>query len=1135
MQVLIHGRPLPHLRSRKALWLLALLALRQDRPILREWLAGTLWPDTDQGRAFTNLRVTLSELRGALGDQSERLQSPSRHALFLDLTGVDVDLPVFDTAMRSQDLEAMKQAVALYRGSLLEGCNEEWVAQERQQREQECLQALQTLGDAALAAGNYGAAIGYYQRAVSMDPWREAARRGWMEALAKGGDRNAAMQVYRELRELLRNDPGALPDEETSALYARLRAEARQRSHAQITVPAKESGVDTADPRDVSGYLPHPLTDLVGREQERMEVAAKLRGCRLVTLTGPGGIGKTRLAIEVAEEGVQDGVLYPDGVWLVALESLSEGQQIVPQIAGVVGIREESGRSLLKRLIEHLRTRRLLLVLDNCEHLLEASAQVIGDLLRECARVRILATSREALGIIGEAVFLVPSLAAPDPNHLPAGSATALQVFADYESIQLFVQRAQERRKGFALTQHNALAIAQVCFQLDGIPLAIELAAARIHAMTVELIATRLNDHLNLLTIGNRTAHPRQKTLRATLDWSYALLSVTEQTLLARLSIFAGGATLPAVEAVCSGAGIEQSQVLDLLTSLVDKSLVLVETTQAQGRYHLLETVQLYATERLAGIKSAEAIQEKHLAWFLTFAEETEPHLRGPDQEIYQRRIYSEYANLRVALTRNARGIGKAEAGMRLSGALWWYWRTQGRFREGSEYLEAALAREGAQGKTLMRAKALNVAGELANRQGDHKAGRTLYEQGLAISRELGDRAGIAHSLHSLGDVAYARGDYEAARTQYEERLATSRELGDWQSIADSLNSLGHVAYQQGDYETTRALHTESMAISQELGDRRGVAHSLNNLGLVARDQGDYEAARMLYEQGLAIRRELGDGEEIAHSLNDLGLVAHYRGDCALAGTLYEQGLAIRRELGDRVGIAHSLYCLGTVAQALGDYDAARTLYEQGLAMNRELGDKGGIAHSLYYLGQVARDRGDNETARTLYQESLALYRETQHSFIIHVLGALGHVARELGNHDQATTLYQESLRLRREQGDALATACSLEDFAGLAGRQGQFERAVRLLGAVEVLCASLGRTLPVGVKEEYERTVAAAHAALSEEALAMAWEEGRAMTLEQAVEFALEESGEQAGYPGSLRNELGPQRSDRFPSLKRA
>ena len=358
-------------------------------------------------------RVGRSGRAAAIAKPSHPLSEPG---------GADADILAFDAAILSKKPAALKQAVALYRGPLLEDCAEEWVAQERNAREQDCLQALQTLADAALAAGDHPAAIAYYRRAVSLDPWQEAARRGWMEALAKSGDRNAALQVYREFTDLLRSDPTALPDEATSALYARLRAEARQQSRAQTAVTAKEAVVPIVNEGvapAVSGYLPYPLTDLIGREEERGEVAAKLRGSRLVTLTGAGGIGKTRLAIEVAGESVQDGAAYPDGVWLVALETLSEGRLVVAQIASVLGLREEPGRSLLESLAEHLRAKRLLLVLDNCEHLLEACAHVAGQLLRECARVRILATSREALGIMGETVWQVPSLAAPDPKHLP--------------------------------------------------------------------------------------------------------------------------------------------------------------------------------------------------------------------------------------------------------------------------------------------------------------------------------------------------------------------------------------------------------------------------------------------------------------------------------------------------------------------------------------------------------------------------------------------------------------------------------------------------------------------------------------------------------------------------------------------
>jgi len=1107
MQVLVHGRPLPRMRSRKGHWLLALLALRAGRSVEREWLAAALWPDVPQERAAANLRVILSELRRALGSEGTRVKSPGRHTLSVDLAGADVDVRTFDAAIESNNKNeaSLKRAVALYRGPLLEDCGEEWVGQERNQREQSCLLALQMLADAAMASGDFTSATGYCRRSLRIDQWGEAALRTLMEALTKSGDRNAALHTYREFSEFLRNDASAAPDAETSALYSRLRAEARHLSHAQPEAPVNEQVTDGTTPREVSGYLPHPLTDLIGRAQERIEVVALLRGSRLVSLTGPGGIGKTRLAIEVTTKGVQDSAAFPDGVWLVALESLSESREIVPQIAAVLGIQEEAGQSMLELLSGYLRTKRLLLVLDNCEHLLDACAHVVTHLLRECARVRILTTSREAMGIMGEAVFPVPSLAAPDPRHLPAGSATLLQCLLDYESVRLFVQRAQQRQKGFVLTQSNALAIAQVCFQLDGIPLAIEFAAARVSTMTVRQITERLNDHLSLLTVGNRTAPPRQKTLRATLDWSYALLSVAEQGLLACLSVFSGGATLPAVDAVCSGAGIEQKQVLDLLTSLVDKSLVILDTRQAEERYYLLETVQQYAAERLVSIGGEEAVQKKHLGWFVALAEEVEPHLHKPEQEIYLRRLDGEYGNVRIALARNAAGIGEAEEGLRLGGALGWFWRMQGRFREGCQFLEAVLAREEARGETLIRAKALNAAGGLANRQGDHEAGQTLYEQGLAISRLLGDTVGVADSLHSLADVFYARGDYEAARTRYEESLTIRRELGDKAGVADSFNSLGRIAYIQGNYESARSLHVESLAISQELGDQRGIGISLNNLGLMAREHGDYDAAQKLYEQCLEIRRDLGDRDEMAVSLNDLGLVAHSRSDFELASTLYERALAIRKELGNRAGIAHSLYCMGTVAHARRDYDAARTLYEQYLAIQQELADKGGIAHALYCLGGMARDQRDYSAARTLFRESLALYQETQHSFLIHVLGALGHVEREVGEYGRANTLYQESLLLRREMGDMVTTACSLEDFANLAARQGQFERAVRLLGSAEALCKTLGRVPPVGVKEEYGCTIAAAAAALNEQTFEAIWDLGQAMTLDQAIVYALE------------------------------
>ncbi|HLK58212.1 MAG TPA: BTAD domain-containing putative transcriptional regulator, partial [Chthonomonadaceae bacterium] len=705
MQAFIQGQPLPRLRSQKALWLLALLALRSDAPVQREWLAGVLWPDSDQSQSSANLRVVLSELRRALGSEEERLQSPDRHTLVLDLTGADVDVRTFDAAIAGKQLPALEQAVALYQGPLLEGCSEEWVFQERRLREQECLQALQRLADTAMAAGDYGSAIPCFQHAVSLDPWCEAAQRGWMEALAKGGDTNAALQVYREFIEVLKSDPKAVPDAQTSALYQRLRSEARQRADTHAVVTAQVAPVPM-----VKGYLPQPLTDLVGREDERVEVARQLRRFRLVTLTGLGGIGKTRLAREVAREVLRE---YADGVWLVALEALSEGRQVVQQIASVLGLQEEPGRPLQERVTEQLRTRRLLLMLDNCEHLQEASAAIVGHLLRECREVRVLATSRMALGIPGELAWSVPALAVPDMEHMPQGRATLLRVLMGYESVQLFVERAQAIQKTFVLSGSNALMVGQVCRQLEGIPLAIELAAARVKAMTIEQIASRLHNELDLLTGGSRTALSRQQTLRATLAWSYALLSAPERSLLQRLSAFAGGWPLEAAERIFGGEDNEAQRVSDLLTSLADKSLVVWEAREEGGRYRLLEIVRQYAAEQLEASSEGDRVRTAHRDWCVAFVEEAEPHLRGAQQGEWMRRLDTEYDNLRAALTRSPSDIQGALAHLRLVGVLWRFWYTRGRYSEGRKHMEQALGRAEAQAPTSERARALEGAANL--------------------------------------------------------------------------------------------------------------------------------------------------------------------------------------------------------------------------------------------------------------------------------------------------------------------------------------------------------------------------------------------------------------------------------------
>ena len=1103
MQVLVRGEPLPHLRSRKSLWLLALMVLRYGKPIERGWLAGILWPDNDQSQAFANLRSALSELRKALGCEAARLQSPSRDTLLLELTEADVDVIAFDSAIKSGEPPLLKQAVVLYQGALLEGCLEEWVPQERAVREQSCLQALLILAEAALAAGDFPVAIGYYRQAVSLDPWREAAQRGLMEAFSQDGDSNAALQVYRKFVELLRSDPKAVPDEETSALYARLRSKARLRAAVPIGAPIAAAKVSAA--QAVAGYLPHPLTELIGREDERFEVGAKLRRSRLVTLTGPGGIGKTRLALEVAAGAVED---YPDGVWMVSLEAVTEGH-VDRQIASVLGVKEPQGQSLLEHLGEYLRAKRLLLVLDNCEHLLEASAHAAGYLLRECAEVRVLATSRAALGITGEMAWPVPALAVPDPLHLPASPATRVRVLMGYESVQLFVERAQAVQKTFALTGDNARAMAQICFRLEGVPLAIELAAARVKAMTVEQIAARLDNHLSLLTSGNRAALPRQQTLRATLDWSYNLLSGAERILLSRLSVFAGGWCLEAAEDVGSGAAIETFQVMDLLVLLVDKSLVIFEERNEEigGRYRLLETVRQYAAERLEISGEKEGVRTRHRDYYLTLAEEAEPLLTGPDQGTQMARLMTEHENLRAALAWWGGEKNEAEMGLRLAGALWRFWEVRGYYSEGRAYLSEALRRPGAGRRSNGRAKALNAAGVLASYQGDIGAIRALHEEGLEIYRELGNREGEAWSLYDLGNVAVGQGDHGAARTLYEQSLAIFRERGNKRGIGASLHQLGSQVSKQGDSEAARALYEESLAIFRELKNRQGIAWTLNNLGSLVREQGDLEVARKLYEESGTVYRELGHKRGVGWSLHQLGRLVHEQGDPAAARKLYEESLTISRELADKQGTAWSLNDLGDVVREQGDYGMALTLYQESLAISRELGDRQGAAWSLRHLGNLAREQGNYSTSQRLYQESLAIFREMANKqATAWLLSDWGNLAHDQGDFRVAQTLYQESLAIFRELVDKKGMVVVLGGLAVTLSPD-QPEKAVCLWGSAQSQRKSIGVPLLPPEQTRHDRQMAQARAVLGEEGFAAAWSKGRSLTWEQSAEYAMEET----------------------------
>ena len=656
--------------------------------------------------------------------------------------------------------------------------------------------------------------------------------------------------------------------------------------------------------------LTYQLTSFVGREQEIAQLRDLLRVNRLVTLTGAGGAGKTRLAIEVASRSVD---AFADGVWLVELAALSDPSLVPQAVAKALDVKEQPARPVIETLNDYLASKKLLLVLDNVEQLLDACAHLVVEIVRRSADITVLVTSRERLGMTGELTYRVPSLTVPGANE-----TLTPQAGSSYEGVRLFVERASLARPDFDLTAENVSSIASICSRLDGMPLAIELAAPRLRSMSVDELSQRLDQRFALLTDGSRSALPRHRTLRSMLDWSYDLLGESEKLILQRLSVFVGGWTLAAAEEVCAGDGIEHKDILDLLTSLADKSLVASEQEDAPTRYRLLETVRQYARKRLDDTGGSAALRVRHRDYYLAIAEEANPKLKGDEQAEWLRRLEEEHDNLRAGLEWSLVEAG-SKGGLRLCGALQRFWWTHGHLAEGRQWCTRVLCKAGAEERTPERANALNGAGVLAYHQGDYPAARALHEESLAIRRELGDRPGVGASLGNLGNVAFNQGDYPAATALQEQSLAIRRELGDRYGTATTLNNLGAVAINQGDYPGARAVLEESLAISRELGNPHSIALSLSNLGHVALNQGDYRAARALFEESVGIRRDLGDRFGIATSLTNLGLVALNQDDYRAAKALLGESLAIRRELGDQSGIPASLEGLAAVVASQRD------------------------------------------------------------------------------------------------------------------------------------------------------------------------------------------------------------------------
>jgi predicted ATPase/transcriptional regulator with XRE-family HTH domain len=968
----------------------------------------------------------------------------------------------------------------------------------------------------------FGGAVRRYRRALGFTQEELAERAGLSERAIREIERGTTHVPRKETVQLLA-DALELAGGEREAFQSA----ARRVGEPEIIGPGTPSTTRT--------NLPDEPTPFIGRERELGEVSALLQqpAVRLVTLTGPGGTGKTRLALQVAARLLPQ---FADGVFFVSLASLSDPELVLSAMAETVGVQERGGTSLIAALTVFLQTKHLLLLLDNLEHLLDA-APLIGELLDACRDLHLLVTSRIPPHLAWEHEYAVPPLSVPDPRHLPA-----LDQLCQYDAVALFLERAQAVRVDFALTAENASAVAEICQRLDGLPLAIVLAAARIKLFPPAALLQRLSSRLTLLTGGARDRPARHQTLRAAIDWSYGLLSEEERALFARLSVFAGGCILEAAETICAPEGDRGLKVLDGVASLVDKSL-LGQEGEEEPRFLMLETIREYAAERLAESGAEERLRGQHASYYLGVAEEVAPQLRGPDRLQCLNRLAEEHDNLRAALSW-AQEHGEVELGLRLAVALSRFWEIRGYLAEGRRWLTALLPGAGIVSPKL-QAAALGGAGSLAASLGNREAAvdllrrslilyrqlgdtqdaaevldrfahglfmsggqpwwEAVLEECLTVGRELGDKMLAATSLHWLAWLATWQRDTTRARTLGEESLTLYRALGDTKGMIDARLALMHAAYGEGKVETARALAEEVTALLPRLSPDNSTRERIQFVAYRARDWGDYGPATRLLDGVVAQTLETGDRRNAAHARTILGHLARDQGDYDRALALYHESLTVFQELGDRWGTCAALLGLSDVARDQGEAEGVIILCQQALELSREIGSPMFIGFTLHNLAFAARIQAQYPRAEALLDESLAMLRGRR-ELRPEILSTVGLVALDRGQYDRAEVPFTESLRIARTAVMGWIIGTLLEGLAGVAVGRGQPECAARLFGAADAIRTQIGTPIRPVNRPRYERDVAAVRAALGEEQFKALWDEGRAMTQEQAIAFALDE-----------------------------
>ncbi len=832
-------------RNRNASLLVKRLALEPNCALSREQLAGLFWPESNRAAGLNSLRQAVHLARRQLEslplDPAHLLRSYGNRIQLYPADSCEIDLHVFEHAARrargSDDPARYWTAIERYHGQLLpDDLYVEWTDVPRTSLERTYLGLLSDVARLHEARAEPQQAIAALRRLVAIEPADEAAHVRLMQLLTAIGNRPLALEQYRLLEDTLVRSLGVTPEPETQSLYRQIKASGGR----GVAIPS------LVDARRTAGNLPHPVSRFIGRDQEVATVVEELEHHRLVTLTGPGGIGKTRLALEVATCAAAK---QADGAWLIHLAGVSDPALVPQAVIDALGIDDGPQRPPLETLLASLRDADLLLFLDNCEHLVDACAELVEVLLHACPAVRILATSRELLRVRGERPWAVPVLQLPSPTAAPDEAARS-------DAVRLFLDRVALYRPDVNLTPENLNAVCTICRRLDGLPLALELAAARGAIMPLPQLATRLDDALNFLTSGARHAPTRQQTLRAALDWSYQLLATGERVLFRRLAIFADGWTLDMAESICAGEDLAASGILDLHSQLVAKSLVQAVLDGDEARYRLLEPVRQYAIEWLDVSGERPRLCAQAAAYFAAFLEAIEAELSGPAQVGWFTRLEQEHDNIRFAL-RWAIAQAEGDLALRIEAVLWRYWSIRWLSATGLDLIEQTLALPGL---SLSRARAWATlgAGELARRLVDFPRAISLTEGSLALFRALADMDGIAWSLSYLANSANVAGDFARAEACARESLDLFRTLGDQPGSARALNILAEVARVHDDYETAGTFYRAALDLARQLGDQQNIAVRLHNLAYVALHDGDVDQAMRFFAEAYRLDRELG-------------------------------------------------------------------------------------------------------------------------------------------------------------------------------------------------------------------------------------------------------------------------------------